>query len=189
MPSFSPFAADWRRPVWVLLLVAASVVFSFGLACAMPFVALCAVAACTLPRRDAFAVAGMAWLANQVVGFGFLHYPWTANCLAQGVAIGLSAILCTLVARGVRRQAGGRPLVGWVGAFVVAFVAFEAGLAAAAVGLGGLEDFTPRIVASIFGINAVAWVGLFALSWSGARVGATQWAPLLARSTNQVQSS
>ncbi|HTU91940.1 MAG TPA: hypothetical protein VMF69_17795, partial [Gemmataceae bacterium] len=89
MQSFSSFASDWRRPVWVLLLVAASVAFSFGLACAMPFAALCAVGACTLPRRDAFYVAGAAWMTNQVIGFGFLHYPWTANCFAWGAAIGL----------------------------------------------------------------------------------------------------
>jgi hypothetical protein len=35
---------------------------------------------------------------------------------------------------------------------------FEAALAASAVVLGGLENFTPRIVASILGINSVAWV-------------------------------
>ncbi len=141
----------------------ASVAFSFGLACAMPFAALCAVGACTLPRRDAFAVAGMAWLANQVVGFGFLHYPWTGNCLAWGAVIGLSALLCTLVARGVRQRLIGRhPLVACVGAFAAAFAAFEAALAASAVVLGGLDDFTLPIVASIFDINAVAWVGFFA---------------------------
>ena len=65
--------------------MAASVAFSFGLACVMPFAALCAVGACTLPRRDAFAVAGMAWLANQVVGFGFLHYPVDGVLPGRGV--------------------------------------------------------------------------------------------------------
>ena len=78
--------------------------------------------------------------------------------------LGLSALLCTLVARGVRRRLIGRhPLVGLRrGVCRCRFAAFEAALAASAVVLGGLDDFTLPIVASIFGINAVAWVGFFA---------------------------
>jgi hypothetical protein len=184
MQSFPSFSPDWRRPVWVLLLVAASVAFSFGLACAMPFAALCAVGACTLPRRDAFFVAGAAWVANQVIGFGFLHYPWTPNCLAWGAAIGLSALLCTQVSLWVRRRLiRWHPLGSSIVAYAAAFAAFEAALAAAAVRLGGLEHFTPRIVAGIFGINTVAWVAFFALSWAGTFVGVAHSAPPLARMT------
>ncbi len=180
MQSFSSFAPEWRRPVWVLLLVAASVAFSFGLACATPFAGLCAVAACTLPRRDAFSVAAAAWLLNQVVGFAFLHYPWTANCLAQGGAIGMSALLCTAAAYGVRRRLVRSALVGSVVAFAAAFAVFEVALAACAVVLGGLENFAPPVVAGVFGINAVAWVAFFALSWVGAFVGLAPPSPSLA---------
>jgi hypothetical protein len=60
---------------------------------------------------------------------------------------------------------------------------FEAELAASAVVLGGLESFRPRIVTSIFGINRVAWVAFFALSWVGAYVGVPQSPPPLARLT------
>ena len=171
MQSFNSFASDWRRPVWMLLLVGASVAFSFGLACAMPFAAICAVVACTLPRRDAFYVAGAAWLTNQAIGFGFLHYPWTANCLGWGIAIGLSALLCTLVAQWVsHRLLHWHPLMGCVVAYGTAFAVFEAALAVSAVMLGGLESFTPRILAGIFGINTLAWVVFLALSWVGATV-------------------
>ena len=184
MQFFRSFSPDWRRPVWVLLLVAASVAFSFTLACALPFAALCAVAACTLPRRDAFYVAGAVWMTNQAIGFGFLHYPWTASCLAWGVVIGLSALLCTLVAYWVRqRLIRWHPLVGCVAAYGAAFAAFEAALAASAVMLGGLENFTPHIVANIFGINTIAWVGFFALSWVGAFVGVAHSSVSLARMT------
>jgi hypothetical protein len=169
MESFRSFARGWRRPVWVLLLVTASVVFTSAFACATPFAALCAVAACTLPRRDAFGVAGGVWAANQVIGFAFLGYPWTANCLAWGAAIGLSALLCTLSARFARRRLTGlHPPLACAAAFAVAFVAFEAALAASSLVLGGTEDFTPAIMARILGVNAVAWVGFFALSWAGA---------------------
>jgi hypothetical protein len=157
MQSFSSFAPDWRRPLWALLLVGASFAFSFGLACAMPFAALCAVGACTLSRRDSIYVTGAAWMANQMIGFGFLHYPWTANCLAWGAAIGLSALLCTVVADWVSRQL--YRLVGSIVVFGAAFAAIEAALAASAVVLGGLESFTPRIIAGIFGLNTLAWLG------------------------------
>ncbi|HTU91949.1 MAG TPA: hypothetical protein VMF69_17840, partial [Gemmataceae bacterium] len=161
-----------------------SVAFSFGLACAMPFAALCAVSACTLPRRDAFYVAGAAWMTNQVIGFGFLHYPWTANCFAWGAAIGLSALLCTLAADWVRRRLiRWHPLVGCVVAYGAAFAGFEAALAASAVALGGLESFTPHIVATIFGINTIAWVAFFALSWVGTFVGVAHSSLSLARMT------
>src|SRR5271170_5647636 len=86
-----PAPQDWRRPVWLGLLVAASVAFSLGFACATPLAAICAVGACTLPRRDAYYLAGAAWLANQCIGFTLLHYPWTANCLAWAVILGLTA--------------------------------------------------------------------------------------------------
>jgi hypothetical protein len=184
MQAFSSFAPAWRRPVWVFLLVAASVAFSLGLACAMPFAALCAVAACTLPRRDSFWVAGAAWAANQVIGFGFLHYPWTANSVAWGAALGLSTVLCTLAALWVRRQSIDlHPLVGSLAAFAAAFAAFEAATAASSFVLGGTEDYTPTIVATVFGINVIAWVGLCALNWAGTFVGLA-YSPLsLARST------
>jgi len=165
---------DWRRPVWALVLVTASVLFSLAFACATPFAALCAVAACTLPRRDAYGVAGLAWAANQVIGFTCLHYPWTANCLGWSAAIGLSVLLCTLTARWVRqRMIHMAPAAAWVLAFLAAFTALEAALAASSLALGGIEDFTPSIVAQIFVMNAGAWMSFFALSWAGAFVGIT----------------
>ena len=179
MQSLRSFSGNWRRPIWVLLLVAASMAFSFGLACATPFAALCAVAACTLPRRDALCVAGVAWLANQAIGFGFLNYPWTANCLAGGVAIGLAALLCAAAVLGLRRWLIRLPfLMGNVVALAVAFAVYEVVLFASAVVLGGgLEAFAPSIVGMILGINAVAWVGLSALSWLGSWSGIAAFSP------------
>lgn len=184
MQFFRFFVSDWRRPVWIFLLVAASVAFSFSLACAMPFAALCAVAACTLPRRDAFYAAGAAWMTNQVIGFGFLHYPWTVNCLAWGVAIGVSVLLCALTADWVRRRLiDWHPLLGCVVAYGAAFAALEVALASSAVALGGLGSFTPRILAAIFGIDTLACVALFALSWLGAFIGVAHPSLSIARMT------
>ena len=60
---------------------------------------------------------------------------------------------------------------------------FEAALAASAVVFGGLQRFTPRILARIFGINSLAWVEFFALNCGGAYVGVAQSPPPLARLT------
>ncbi len=90
---------DWKRPFWIAVLVAASIGFSLGFACAMPFAAIAAVAACTLPRRDAYFLTGAAWLVNQWVGFAFQHYPRDANTIAWGAALGVIALLCTVAAQ------------------------------------------------------------------------------------------
>ena len=88
MQESTSYPQDWRRPFWLSLVVGASVAFSLGFACATPFAAFCAAAACTLPRRDAYYLTGAVWLASQVVGFAFLQYPWTADCLTWAAVLG-----------------------------------------------------------------------------------------------------
>src|SRR5215510_1160511 len=90
--SRSPLA-PWRRFLWLAVLVAASVAFTLGLACAVPLAAFAAAAAFTLPRWDALVLIVAVWLANQLVGFAVLDYPWTASTFAWGAALGAVAIL------------------------------------------------------------------------------------------------
>jgi hypothetical protein len=176
------FPGGWRRPFWLALLVAASVAFSLGFACAMPFAAICAAAACTLPRRDAYTLAGAVWLVNQGIGFAFLHYPWTAECLAWGAALGLVAFLCILVSRSVvLRLHTTAPVVRNIVAFAAALVAYEAALIVFSLGLGGTENFTVAIQTRIFVLNAVALAGLFALHRAGVFLGLATSAPSLGR--------
>lgn len=176
--SLSPFAlpplsADWRRPLWLALLIAASIVFSLGLACAAPLAAFAALAALSLPRREAFWFIGAVWLANQAVGYAFLGYPVTANSLAWGVAIGAAAGLATLAALAVApRLAGTSPVLGLASVFLAAFVVDQAAMLAAAVGgLGGVADFSPTIIGEVFAINLLAFVGLLAVNRLGAAIG------------------
>ena len=49
------------------VLVAAAILFSFALACGMPFAALGALAALTLAPRDSALLASLGWLANQAI--------------------------------------------------------------------------------------------------------------------------
>jgi hypothetical protein len=50
--NWSSASANWRRLVWLGLLISASVAFSLGLTCAAPFAAFAAAAALTLSRCD-----------------------------------------------------------------------------------------------------------------------------------------
>jgi hypothetical protein len=153
-----------RRPIWIALLVGASVAFTLGFACATPFAAFAAVAVLTTGRRDALLLAGLVWIANQGVGFVALHYPWTAETLAWGGALGVVALLSVLAAEfGARVSLKLGGLVSSSIAFLCAFGAYEGLLFAASIASqSGLEAYEPMSVARIFAINAAAFVGLFA---------------------------
>ena len=89
----------WRHLIWLTLLVAASVAFSLGFACAVPLAAFAAAAALTLSSADALVLILLVWLANQLVGFSVLGYPWTVSTFAWGMVLGVVAVLATLVSQ------------------------------------------------------------------------------------------
>lgn len=78
------------------LLTISCALASFVFACATPFGAFAVVAAAMLPLVPALAVVTGAWLVNQVIGFGALHYPVDANTILWGFAIGLAALVARL---------------------------------------------------------------------------------------------
>jgi hypothetical protein len=160
----------WRHALWLALLVAASVAFTFGFACAVPFAAFGTVAAMTLNRRDALGLICAVWLANQIVGFTVLGYPWTGMTFVWGGILGVVAILSTLGAQWV---AGERRTVTTVlRAFACAFAIYEGALFAVSAGvMGGTEDFVPSIVLRILAINAAAFAGLLVVNQLAATVG------------------
>jgi len=151
--------------LWLALLIAASAGLTTAYTCITPFAAFGVIAAMTLSRGHALAATVAVWLANQVVGFGALHYPWTAKTFAWGLALGGAAVLATLAARGMESRSGSLPsLVRACGAFVAAFAVHQLTLYAVAVFvLGGTGAFAPRIVGQVLLINAVAFVGLVGL--------------------------
>ena len=168
MKPFLASAQDWRRPFWLTLLIAASIAFTLGFACAVPFAAFAAATALTLSKRDAMILMLGAWLANQVTGFLFLDYPLDANCLERGAAFGVVALGSLFAARvTAARLRQIQRLVCCMLAFLAAFVAYEASLYGFAQILGGKEDFTIAVQARIFAINACALVGLFAVNYLG----------------------
>lgn len=162
-----------RRAGWIVVLTVAPIASSIVFACATPFAALATIAALYVDRRDAFIVAGVAWIANQAVGFGFLHYPRTWDSLNWGIAIGTGAMIATALA-----AAAGSALrtFGWVltllVSFAAAFVSYEMTLyAATAVLPADSSAFSLTVVLYILRINVVAFSGLLVLQYAGAGIG------------------
>ncbi len=173
MDHVSRHLSGWRPALWLAILVAASVAFTLGLACAMPFAGLGAAAALTLSRRDALILAGAAWLANQIVGFAFLSYPWTGDTIAWGIVLGIVALLATLAAQELIGRLAAHGLLAAASAgFAGAFVVYEGALfLVSALWLGGTEDYALAIVGYILAVNAGGFVLLLALDRVGLAAG------------------
>lgn len=153
-----------RAPMFCFALLTVSCALaSFALACATPFAAFALVAAAMLPLRPALVVMTGAWLVNQTIGFGALHYPVDASTIAWGVVIGAAALVATGAAAAILRALpmNRTPLMLAL-ALVGAYAAYEFALFAATPFLGGAGAFTAAIVTRI-GLTNVAWlIGLVA---------------------------
>jgi hypothetical protein len=159
----SAFAAGWRRHLWLALLIAASVGFTLGFACAVPFAAFGAIAALSLPRRDALLLTLALWLVNQIIGFAMLHYPWEGTTFTWGVILGVVAVLSTRAAQAAIVRRG--TVAAALASFAAAFVVYEGSLyLVSALVMGGTEDFTTAIIARVLAINAAGFAGLLAAS-------------------------
>ncbi len=178
----APLASAGRRPLWIASLILASVVFSLGFACAVPLAAFAAVAALTLNRRDAFALVGAVWLANQIGGFAVHHYPATASTLAWGAGLGGVALLSTLAAQWVKDHLAQSHMLGAIAAFLASFAVYEGSLFAISLALAsGVSDYAPAIVWRIFAINTAAFAALFLVHSLGVFAGFAQEPRLPAR--------
>jgi hypothetical protein len=146
------------------LLTVSCALASFALACATPFAAFAVVAAATLPLRPALLVVTGAWLVNQSIGFGALHYPIDGSTIAWGFVIGAAALVATAASSTVLRMLPqGRTLLVLAITLVVAYAAYELVLLAATPVLGGEGAFTVAIVTRI-GLTSAVWLaGLVAV--------------------------
>jgi hypothetical protein len=143
------------------LLTISCALASLLFACATPFAAFAVVATAMLTLRPALLVVTGAWLVNQGIGFGLLHYPVDTNTILWGLVIGLAALVATLlsaiVLRVLRR---GRTPVALAVALLAAYGAYELVLSAATPFLGGAGNFAAVIVARLGLLNALWLVGL-----------------------------
>lgn len=156
------------------LLTLACALASFAFACATPFAAFAVVAAATLPLQSALVVTLGAWLVNQAIGFGFLHYPVDASTIAWGFVIGAAALAATAVSAAVLRVTERlSAVVAMAAALIGAYAAYEIVLFAATPLLGGAADFTVAIV---------GWLGLLSVAWTIGLVAACEGARLFSHS-------
>jgi len=155
-------SADNRPWLFPALLVAASAVGSLAFACVTPFAAFAVASAFALSPRTALLTIGAVWLANQLVGFAFLSYPWTLDTALWGLAIGAAALLATVLACVVMRLWHLNIAIAVGMAAVVAFGAYEATLFLVSLSLGGEEAFAPAIVGRLVLLN---------LGWGAALLG------------------
>jgi hypothetical protein len=147
------------------LLTLACALASFAFACATPFAAFAVIAAEILPLPSALLVVGAAWVVNQAIGFGALHYPVDANTILWGAAIGAAALASTAAAALVLRFVHRANIVVALGlALVAAYTVYELVLLAATPFLGGEGAFTAAIVGRLGGLNIVWLIGLVAAS-------------------------
>ncbi|MDD1528782.1 hypothetical protein C7U92_14590 [Bradyrhizobium sp. WBOS7] len=140
------------------LLTASCALASFAFACATPFAAFAVVAAAMLPLRPALLVVIGAWLVNQTIGFGVLHYPVDAGTIAWGLAIGVAALLSTAASStvlGLLPQHRTPLLLAIM--LVVAYGIYELALLAPTPFLGGEGAFTAAIVMRI-GLTSAVWL-------------------------------
>ena len=160
-----------KRLAWGGTLTIVAAASSLAVACGTPFAALAALGALYLPRRDAFVLILVNWLVNQTIGFAFLHYPMNWDCYRGGIDIGIAAQLATLaamLAHGPLRSASAS--VKALASFAAAFITYEAALFALSPA-GSSADFAAAVVAYIFWVNAIAFVGLSLLNAAAAALG------------------
>jgi hypothetical protein len=158
--ALSPFAAN---AIWVASIVGLSVAGGLVFACVAPLIAIAALAGSKMDRGSGFALVIAAWLANQIVGYGFLDYPQTFYSFAWGIAIGFATVLAYLVVRAGTANIN-PPSLGLVLGFLVAFTTYELALYATGLALSAADGaFAADIVGRIFEINLIAFVGLLAL--------------------------
>jgi hypothetical protein len=145
------------------MLMLACALASFAFACATPFAAFAVVATAASPLSSALLVVAAAWLLNQTIGFGALHYPADATTMLWGLAVGAAALAGTLAAAAALRlsRATNRFLALGL-ALAAAYAAYELALFAATPFLGGEGAFTAEIVGRIGGINVLWLTGLVA---------------------------
>lgn len=159
----APVAPRYAPLFCCALVSVAGALASLAFACATPFAAFAVLAAATLPLQSALLVSAAAWLVNQAIGFGCLHYPLDASTMVWGLLIGAAAQAATAVSFAVlrlTRRIG--TLAALTAALSGAYAAYELVLFAATPFLGGAADFTAAIVARL-GLLSLLWtIGLVA---------------------------
>ena len=149
--------------LWSAIIGLTAVLGSYGLACVFPFAALAALAAVTLPTRQAAILIGAVWAANQIVGFTLLSYPQDAQAYAWGIIIGAAALFALGAAKVVFGAETQLLSIRTIAALATSIIAYQAVMFIGAAGLDGFASSTPKIVATVARNDIFWFAGLGAL--------------------------
>jgi len=147
--------------IWTTALGIAAIFGSYVFACVFPFAAVATIAALTLDARRGVALVTATWVANQVVGFAFMHFPQTFDTVALGISLGLGALCAYAVAYGLVHHA--RTPVRIFAALGGAFIAYQLVIYAGALGFGGVDNFSATIIQAVALNDAIWFTALYAL--------------------------
>lgn len=149
--------------LWIALIAALSISGSLAFACAAPLAAISALAGAKMKRGEGVVLVVAAWFSNQVVGYGILDYPLTANSFAWGAALGISSIAAFFGTRAVSASAGASTLA-LAGAFLAAFATYQAALYGAGFVLGTSDEaISAAVLERVFLINLASFGALILL--------------------------
>jgi hypothetical protein len=166
-------SALFQRTAWGGILTVVTMASTLALPCGTPFVALATLAALFLPRRDAFVLIAVNWIATQAMGFGLLHFPLNWDSYRGGINLLIAAIAGTAaatLAHQALRKVGAALAVLAIGTFAASFVIYEVVLYALTPWRSG-GDFAMPVVLYILYINAIAFAGLLLLRTAAMAVG------------------
>jgi hypothetical protein len=144
--------------IWTAVLGTTAIFGSYFFACVFPFAAVATIAALTLDLRRGLGVVAATWVANQVVGFAFMHFPHTFDTVALGISLGLGALAAYAAAHIALRR--GVTVTRVVSALAGAFIAYQLVIFAGAVAFGGVENFSPTIIGGVALNDAIWFAGL-----------------------------
>ena len=149
--------------MWFAILGLTAALGSYGLACVFPFAALAALAAITLPTRQAAVLMGAVWGVNQIVGFTILSFPQDAQAYTWGVIIAAAAFVALGAAKIVFGRETKLVSLRSGAALAASIVAYQFVMFVGAYALDGFESSTPEIVATVARNDVFWFVGLGAL--------------------------
>ena len=140
---------------WQATIAAATIAGTLATSCMTPFMALAALTAATMSRRQAATTLVAIWAVNQLLGFTLLGFPKNPATIVWGLAIGVASLGAMVAAAAVLGRAEvGLPRL--AAAFGLAFVVYEAGLFVFASVAGGTGTFTNGIIGAIL-LNDACW--------------------------------
>jgi hypothetical protein len=152
-----------KSRTWFLLVMALGAFSNIVYVCVAPLAGFGAIAGATLPKSKAIVAVLTMWLVGQVLGFGFMGYPWDFSTFAWGIVLGVAAMAAMLLAA-IKPAFSRKDLAGhviWLGVSAIAgFGLCELVIWSSGFILGEAHGFSLVEIRDIFAGNMVWAIAL-----------------------------